>query len=450
MEESESSGKTPQATPLDSKTPTSEDYLSVHLSHIELRVHGHDHGEGDGYDDDIDDDDDGDSYSGEHSDDSSSGDSDDSDLSMMDRLRQRFGALPWEPYDADEYEESFNRTQANSDAEDAPEELAVVGAGETLGAQEAMQLSSLLRSHLRKINSRNSSPMHEHLAPVAKVPSGEPEAPAKSHERHKRKQRRAHAAFEKGALKTRVECRICLTPIRQLHARLCCSFDACNRCMKSYVEEKVRSGCVHIECPNDRCTKLIHRDEIMARLSGRELRDKFQQFLVDANNEVNRKTCPRCSHVKTFDLQLFKSSKTRPRLVTCDKCELQWCFGCHAPWHEGLKCAKFQKGDVFLKKWAKEECKGQKNAQRCPKCNVYIQRSKGCDHMTCSQCKAEFCYKCGEQFRKFLFIGKFLNIFKKNLIEIIEFSFVGKILSLAKFAQYRFIFLYIITDTIKM
>jgi len=35
---------------------------------------------------------------------------------------------------------------------------------------------------------------------------------------------------------------------------------------------------------------------------------------------------------------------------------------------------------------------------------IYIQRTEGCDHMTCSRCNTEFCYRCGERrFRLKLF-----------------------------------------------
>ena len=37
---------------------------------------------------------------------------------------------------------------------------------------------------------------------------------------------------------------------------------------------------------------------------------------------------------------------------------------------------------------------------------VYIQRTKGCDHIVCLRCKTEFCYKCGGRFRDIKFIGK--------------------------------------------
>lgn len=33
----------------------------------------------------------------------------------------------------------------------------------------------------------------------------------------------------------------------------------------------------------------------------------------------------------------------------------------------------------------------------CPVCSMAIERSMGCNKMTCSQCSAYFCYKCGKQ-----------------------------------------------------
>merc|ERR1719461_2273232 len=34
------------------------------------------------------------------------------------------------------------------------------------------------------------------------------------------------------------------------------------------------------------------------------------------------------------------------------------------------------------------------NAKPCPRCKTLIQRSYGCNHMTCDICKHEFCYVC--------------------------------------------------------
>jgi E3 ubiquitin-protein ligase RNF217 len=110
-----------------------------------------------------------------------------------------------------------------------------------------------------------------------------------------------------------------------------------------------------------------------------------------------------------------------PTKVQCVECSLIWCFQCHSPWHDGIQCKEFRRGDRMLKKWAREVHYGQHNAQQCPSCKVkkkirkyfifiilfkvYIQRTKGCDHIVCLRCKTEFCYKCGGRFRDIKFIG---------------------------------------------
>jgi E3 ubiquitin-protein ligase RNF217 len=117
-----------------------------------------------------------------------------------------------------------------------------------------------------------------------------------------------------------------------------------------------------------------------------------------------------------------------PTKVQCVECNLIWCFQCHSPWHDGIQCKEFRRGDRMLKKWAQEVHYGQHNAQQCPSCKVnlnyffyssrnfdlfyflkvYIQRTKGCDHIICLRCKTEFCYKCGDRFRDIKFIGLYL------------------------------------------
>lgn len=40
-----------------------------------------------------------------------------------------------------------------------------------------------------------------------------------------------------------------------------------------------------------------------------------------------------------------------------------------------------------------------------PLLKIHIQRTEGCDHMTCSQCNTNFCYRCGERYRQLRFFG---------------------------------------------
>ena len=56
--------------------------------------------------------------------------------------------------------------------------------------------------------------------------------------------------------------------------------------------------------------------------------------------------------------------------IQCPTCQFVWCFKCHSPWHEGVNCKEYKKGDKLLRHWASEIEHGQRNAQKCPKCKV--------------------------------------------------------------------------------
>jgi len=65
-----------------------------------------------------------------------------------------------------------------------------------------------------------------------------------------------------------------------------------------------------------------------------------------------------------------------PTKVQCVECSLIWCFQCHSPWHDGIQCKEFRRGDRMLKKWAREVHYGQHNAQQCPSCKVKTIKKK--------------------------------------------------------------------------
>ncbi|KAH9996570.1 hypothetical protein BJV77DRAFT_987685 [Russula vinacea] len=37
----------------------------------------------------------------------------------------------------------------------------------------------------------------------------------------------------------------------------------------------------------------------------------------------------------------------------------------------------------------------EKSTMSCPSCHVHVEKSMGCNHMTCTKCKQHFCYRCG-------------------------------------------------------
>ncbi len=170
-------------------------------------------------------------------------------------------------------------------------------------------------------------------------------------------------------------CEVCLD-VKDLFLRTCCRFPVCEDCVTQYFTVQVQQGISKIECLNFKCTKYVHRDEILARLDKVD-KEKFYRFLVEANKEPHIKTCPQCCQIMTLEPGILDMSKIKKKglKVVCPSCFIVWCFPCQAPWHEGVNCKDFRKGDRLLRKWAKEHHYGQANAQKCPKCKV-------CMHIT--------------------------------------------------------------------
>ena len=71
----------------------------------------------------------------------------------------------------------------------------------------------------------------------------------------------------------------------------------------------------------------------------------------------------------------------------CWRCHQSICLVCGATKHDGDNCNAAH--DIVLG----EMLKSKKDWVRCPKSQHIIERTTGCDHMTC-KCGAEFCFYC--------------------------------------------------------
>ncbi|XP_007536171.1 E3 ubiquitin-protein ligase RNF217 isoform X1 [Erinaceus europaeus] len=201
-------------------------------------------------------------------------------------------------------------------------------------------------------------------------------------------------------------CRVCLEdkPIKPLP---CCKKAVCEECLKVYLSAQVQLGQVEIKCPITECFEFLEETTVTYNLT-HEDSIKYKYFLELGRIDSSTKPCPQCKHFTTFKKKGHIPTPSRSESkykIQCPTCQFIWCFKCHSPWHEGVNCKEYKKGDKLLRHWASEIEHGQRNAQKCPKCKIHIQRTEGCDHMTCSQCNTNFCYRCGERYRQLRFFG---------------------------------------------
>uniref|UniRef100_A0A8C4UA56 E3 ubiquitin-protein ligase RNF217 n=1 Tax=Falco tinnunculus TaxID=100819 RepID=A0A8C4UA56_FALTI len=203
-----------------------------------------------------------------------------------------------------------------------------------------------------------------------------------------------------------LSCRVCLEekPIKPLS---CCKKAVCDECLKRYLSSQVQLGQADIKCPITECSEHLDETTILYNLPHDDI-IKYKYFLELSRIDSSTKPCPQCKHFTTFRRRghIPTPAKLENKYkIQCPSCQFVWCFKCHSPWHEGVNCKEYKKGDKLLRHWANEIEHGQRNAQKCPKCKIHIQRTEGCDHMTCSQCNTNFCYRCGERYRQLRFFG---------------------------------------------
>lgn len=189
--------------------------------------------------------------------------------------------------------------------------------------------------------------------------------------------------------------------------RNCCNQVVCRDCMLNIVHTQIGEGLVHLACPNPECDAPVGRKEILGYLSEyHELKERYERMRLEADGDENKKTCPNCCFITEHELPRFKKPSEDDVKISCVKCKQEWCFACHAPWHQDMTCKQFRKGNRLFSKWTKgRSSTGVANCQKCPLCRVYIQRSTGCDHMTCNRCDTHFCYKCGGRFMEIPGLG---------------------------------------------
>ena len=197
-------------------------------------------------------------------------------------------------------------------------------------------------------------------------------------------------------------CTICYSSrLHNIPSRSCCNLRFCRECMVNMVITNISDGLIYIHCPNPECDTPIEMKEILSCLTGHdELRERYERMRLEAEGNEGRKACPNCCHITEHKVPSHRFKKLREQDVRihCEKCSHDWCFNCHAPWHTDLTCSTFQRGDHQFHKWTKGRTGGGiANCHKCPFCRVYIQRSTGCDYMTCNRCNTHFCYKCGDR-----------------------------------------------------
>lgn len=90
------------------------------------------------------------------------------------------------------------------------------------------------------------------------------------------------------------------------------------------------------------------------------------------------------------------SANDRAPATTCEECLQIICLRCERQ-HPGVTCAEFDYESSDDRK-ALEAFKEEAGIKDCKNCNTSIEKTYGCNHMTCAGCGSHICWVCNETF----------------------------------------------------
>jgi len=186
--------------------------------------------------------------------------------------------------------------------------------------------------------------------------------------------------------------------------RLQCGHEFCKNCLCELIETAINENkgfgsSQNLKCPQ--CKENIEDQDI------RELTDHNREVLERIANIKTRETLeklPGYKHCQTPDCEFYWINENGHRQeIDCRQCGARFCSSCCHPHSMQMSCKDAEidrksDGNMSAKdrkanqKWLK------KNTKQCPDCKRFVQKNRGCNHMTC-KCGAQFCWICGESYR---------------------------------------------------
>ena len=184
-----------------------------------------------------------------------------------------------------------------------------------------------------------------------------------------------------------VTCKVCFDILSKKEMKsnaLPCGHLCCTSCWINYLQTLITEAKVEeIKCIEHSCNKLLTEDFIMKFVKNdKKLVEKYNKFKNRAMiiKDPNKKLCP------NPDCESYLEKSFITSYVKCKKGH-KFCFECLRPPHGNSSCESMLEKDFLI--WKKD-----KVVKKCPKCKIYTEKNEGCNHMTCTSCKYQWCWLC--------------------------------------------------------
>ena len=167
-----------------------------------------------------------------------------------------------------------------------------------------------------------------------------------------------------------------------------CNHQFCASCLHQYVIYKI-GVFESVECPNEECREVLDENTRLYSelpLDARKKYKKLKEYTESLKNP-NRKLCPNEKCDGYLEMPEARENEVVIANPRCNTCKRVYCSKCSFEEHEG-DCDPHQLN--FFQNTL--------HYRQCARCKNVIEKSSGCNHMTC-RCGYQFCYICGGKWK---------------------------------------------------
>jgi hypothetical protein len=193
-------------------------------------------------------------------------------------------------------------------------------------------------------------------------------------------------------------CDICFD--ENLSIQLSCGHEYCLDCLSEHIKARLSENDCDIKCPSRECKKQIEQKDIQELMRDPKVMQKIDTLQLKRwlASQKNVKHCPTANC--NFS---FINEKTEQHTMRCPECKKDFCGLCAFAHSRNITCKEAEENrntttNASAAEKATEQWK-KNNTKPCPRCNATIEKNDGCNHMTCSKCRHEFCWLCSGNWR---------------------------------------------------
>ncbi|KIW72360.1 hypothetical protein PV04_00559 [Phialophora macrospora] len=189
-------------------------------------------------------------------------------------------------------------------------------------------------------------------------------------------------------MESSTECPCCFLEIAD-PIELRCGHSSCRGCFEALCRDTAASE-NPITCFEDlsTCGQMVSLDEIKKNLDNSTfeavLESSFEQYIRSRPDQIQYCPTPDCPSI-------YKVSEA-PDVFTCGNCLISICRKCRALSHDDLTCEEAQPPSR-AEEHVSDEDKKKLGISNCPRCKALIQKTYGCNHITCT-CGIHICWFC--------------------------------------------------------